>query len=166
MPKHITWVLVADASRARLFRREADGRLSSALDEELIGTHLPSREIASDRPGRTFDSGGYGRHANEPPTDPARHAQGEFARDVARLLDDKRKAQAFNRIVVVAPPRFLGELRSMMSLPLQELITDEIAKDLAKSPAHELQQHITELLQVHGLRNQNVPWGSSGRDVP
>ena len=148
MSKPITWVLVADGSRARLFvRQPSDASLSPALDQELIGTNLPSREIGSDRPGRTFDSGGQGRHAKEPPTDPARHAQAEFAREIALLLDDKRKAHAFDRIVVVAAPRFLGELRSMMPQQLRDLVAAEIAKDLTKSPPHELQQRLTELLE-------------------
>jgi protein required for attachment to host cells len=147
MPKPITWVLVADGSRARLFVRQPDGSLSPALDQELIGTNLPSREIASDRPGRTFDSGGQSRHAKEPPTDPARHAQAEFAREVALLLDGRRKAHAFDRMVVVAPPRFLGELRSFMPQQLRDLVAAEIAKDLTKSPPHELQRHLGAMLQ-------------------
>jgi len=147
MSEQITWVLIADGSRARLFVREPDSSLSPALDQELIGTNLPSREIASDRPGRTFDSGGQGRHAKEPPTDPARHAQSEFAREIANLLDDKRKTHAFDRIVVVAPPRFLGELRSMMPQQLQDLVTAEVAKDLTKSPTHVLKDQLTDLLQ-------------------
>jgi putative Mg2+ transporter-C (MgtC) family protein len=148
MSRPITWVLVADGSRARLFvRQPSDGSLSPALDQELIGTNLPSREIASDRPGRTFDRGGQGRHAKEPPTDPARHANAEFAREVALLLDDRRKAHAFDRLVVVAAPRFLGELRSFMPQQLQDLVAAEIDKDLTKSPPHELKDHLTELLQ-------------------
>jgi hypothetical protein len=64
MPKPTLWVLVADAARARLFQVEQPQQvLSAALGQELIGSNLRSREIASDRPGRTFDSGGEGRHA-------------------------------------------------------------------------------------------------------
>jgi protein required for attachment to host cells len=148
MSKQITWVLVADASRARVFLVDpSDANLSPALDQELIGTNLPSREIASDRPGRTFDSGGQGRHAKEPATDPARYAQERFAHDIVRLLDSRRKVQAFDRMVVVAPPRFLGDLRSVMSRQLQDLVVAEVAKDLTKSPPHELQGHLAGCLQ-------------------
>jgi len=147
MSRPITWILVADGSRARLFVRAPDGGLSPALDQELIGTNLPSREIASDRPGRTFDSGGQGRHAKEPPTDPTRHAQASFAREIVQLLDDKRKAHGFDRMVAIAPPRFLGELRAVMSPQLRNLVAAEIAKDLTKSAPHELQDHLTKLLR-------------------
>jgi protein required for attachment to host cells len=149
MPKPIIWVLVADAARARLFQVEQPQQtLSPALVQELIGTNLPSREIASDRPGRTFDSGGQGRHAKEPPTDPARHAQGEFARDVVRPLDEKRGNRSFERLIVVAPPQFLGDLRALMSQQLQESVSAEIAKDYSKLQLHVLQDRLHEVLDA------------------
>ena len=149
MPKPIIWVLVADAARARLFQVERPQQtLSAALGRELIGSNLPSREIASDRPGRTFDRGGEGRHAKEPSTDPARHAQEEFARDVVRLLDEKRESRSFERLIVVAPPQFLGDLRAAMPQQLQAAVAAEVAKDLSKLPMHELQDHLREVLDA------------------
>jgi protein required for attachment to host cells len=149
MAKPIIWVLVADAGRARLFQVEQPQQtLKPALGQELIGSSLPSREIVSDRPGRTFDSGGEGRHAKEPPTDPARHAQEAFAREVVRLLDDKRESRQFQRLIVVAPPQFLGDLRAMMPRQLQDAVSAEVAKDLSKLPPHELQEHLREVLEA------------------
>jgi protein required for attachment to host cells len=149
MLKPTVWVLVADAARARLFQvNQPQQTLSAALERELIGSNLPSREIASDRPGRTFDSGGQGRHAKEPPTDPARHAQSEFAREVVQLLDEKRESRAFERLIVVAPPQFLGDLRATMSQQLREAVSAEVAKDLSKLPLHELQDHLREVLEA------------------
>jgi protein required for attachment to host cells len=147
MPKPIIWVLVADASRARLFQAERpEHTLGPALASELIGSNLPSREIASDRPGRAFDRSGQGRHAMEPSTDPARHAQEQFARDIVRLLDEKRESRSFERLVVVAPPQFLGDLRAVMPQQLQETVSAEVAKDLSKLPPHELRDHLREVL--------------------
>jgi protein required for attachment to host cells len=149
MPKPIIWVLVADATRARLFQVEQPQQtLTPASGEELIGSNLPSREIASDRPGRSFDRGGQGRHVMEPSTDPARHAQEEFARDVVRLLDEKRKRGSFDRLIVVAPPQFLGDLRTLMPRQLQEAVNAEVAKDLSKLPPHELQDRLREILEA------------------
>jgi protein required for attachment to host cells len=149
MPKPIIWVLVADAARARLSQVEQPRQtLSPALARELIGSNLRSRDIASDRPGRTFDSGGEGRHAKEPPTDPPRNAQEEFARDVVRLLDEKSKSGAFDRLIVVAPPQFLGDLRAVMPQPLQAAVAAEVAKDLSKLPLHELQDHLRKTLKA------------------
>ncbi len=148
MPKPTIWVLIADAHRARLFRREGgDGELLPALDREMIGESRPSREIASDRPGRSFDSGGEGRHAMAPSTDPARHAQASFAHDIAGRLDKERTRHAFDELIVVAPPEFLGDLRAAMSDPLRRMVTAEFKKDLSKQPTHELQSHLEKLLE-------------------
>jgi protein required for attachment to host cells len=150
MPKPIIWVLVADAARARLFQVEQPQQtLRAALARELIGSNLPSREIASDRPGRTFDGAGEGRHAKEPPTDPARHAQQEFAREVVRLLEEHKESRAFDRLIVVAPPQFLGDLRALMPQRLGDCVSAEIAKDLSKLPQRELQAHLADVLDAH-----------------
>jgi protein required for attachment to host cells len=147
MPKPNIWVLVADAARARVFHVERPNMtLAPALGRELIGPRLQSREIASDRPGRTFDRAGEGRHAKEPPTDPARHAKGQFAHDLAGLLDDERKQGSFDRLIIVAAPQFLGDLRNVMSKQLRDLVADEIAKDLSKLPPQELQEHLGDVL--------------------
>ena len=149
MPKPTIWLLVADAARARLFQVEQPQlTLSAALGRELIGSNLPSREIGSDRPGRTFDSAGEGRHAKEPPTDPARHAQQTFAREVVQLLDEKRLKGAFDRLIVVAPPQFLGDLRAAMTVQLRAAVVAEIGKDLSKLALPELQDHLRDTLEA------------------
>jgi protein required for attachment to host cells len=107
-----TYVLIADGARARLFVvAEGTADLKPAFGQEFIGTNLPSREIGSDRPGRSFDSAGFGRHAMEPPTDPHRHAERVFAQEVAAVLEDARRRNEFQDLVVVAPPKALGDMR-------------------------------------------------------
>ncbi len=135
----VTWILIADGARARLLVNEGIGKgLKPALDQEFIGTRLPSREIASDRQGRTFDSAGQGRHAMERPTDPHRYAKQSFAHEIAQILDSARKREAFDRLVVVAPPEALGDLRAEFSEPLRRMITAELQKDLTKAALSEL----------------------------
>lgn len=145
----ITWVLIADGSRARLFVNEGVGKgLKPVLGQQFIGTKLPSRDIATDRPGRAFDSAGEGRHAMEPPTDPHRHEKQAFAHELADVLEDRRKRNAFDRLVVVAPPEALGDLRSEFSDQLRRLVTAELNKDLTKISIHELSDHLGEVMAV------------------
>lgn len=145
----ITWVLIADGSRARLFVNEGVGKgVQPALDQQFIGTKLPSRDIATDRPGRAFDSAGEGRHAMEPPTDPHRHEKQTFAQEIANVLEDARKRNAFDRLVVVAPPQALGDLRSGFSEDLRRMVTAELNKDLTKIPIHELPDFLGEVMAI------------------
>ena len=144
-----TYVLIADGARARLFVvEEGTADLKPALGQEFIGTNLPSREIGSDRPGRSFDSAGFGRHAMEPPTDPHRHAERVFAQEVAAVLEDARRRNEFQHLVVVAPPKALGDLRAGFSDALRDRVTAELHKDLTKIPIHDLPSHLAGILRT------------------
>lgn len=148
-----TWILVADGARARLLtRRERGGPLVPALDREFIGSNIPSREIDSDRPGRTFDSAGEGRHAMEPPTDPRRKKKADFAKELAAMLDAEAKRGAFERLVVIAPPQALGDLRAEFSDAVQGRIVEEINKDLVDAPNEELAGRLSDAAPAHPLR--------------
>lgn len=147
MSGKVTWVVVADAARARIFSLNGPRQsISLAAVRELSADLKPSREIASDRPGRTHDRSGQGRHAEEPPTDPKRHAKFSFAREIGQLLDDERRKNAFAKLHVVAPPQFLGDLRGVMSAELRALVDTEINKDLTGLSLHDLTPQLQELL--------------------
>jgi protein required for attachment to host cells len=148
MAKQVTWVLVSDAARGRIFELSQDRDLVPAYKRELIGETQPSRDIASDRPGRTFDRSGGGRHAKEPHTDPKRHAKAELAHEIGRVLDSERKKGAYDRLIIVAPPQFLGDLRAAMSKPVQELIVAEVNKDLSKLAPHQLKEQLGDVLAI------------------
>ena len=140
-----TWVLVADGTRARLFVQDDEG-LKPALEEEFIGMNLPSRDIASDKQGRSFDSAGQGRHAMERPTDPHRHEKQVFASDIADLLDSARRNNAFDELVVVAPPRALGEVRAALGPEAGRRVVAEVAKDLTRLPKWRIVPHLRPAL--------------------
>lgn len=143
--KDTTWILVADAARARVFQFRNNGRsLEPAWQLEHAGSHLPSRDIGSDRPGRTFDSAGEGRHAKEPPTDPARYEKERFAREIAQKLDDDRKHHNFDALIIVAPPQFLGDLRAALPAQLEDYVRKEVNKDLSKLKPAEILKHLKD----------------------
>lgn len=148
MQKPKVWIVVADGARGRFFRLSEDRELVSAYAHELVGEMLANRDVVSDRPGRTFDRGGDGRHAMEPHSDPKRHAKTVLAREIGRLLEEERKKQSFDQLVIVAPPQFLGDLRNEMTKPLQGLIAKEINKDLSKLAPHQLKIQLSDVLAI------------------
>lgn len=140
-----TWILIANAARARVFALQNKGRsLETAWELEHAGSSLLSRDIASDRPGRTFDRAGDGRHAKEPPTDPTRYEKERFAREVAQKLDNDRKQNNFDELIIVAPPRFLGDLRLAMPAQLEGCVSKEVNKDLSKLKPAEILKHLKD----------------------
>jgi protein required for attachment to host cells len=149
----ITWILIADAMNARVLCQQAPGGTLSVLpDYQLTAPAVKgfSRDLKSDRPGRAFDTGSGQRHAMEPRTDPHDRAKLAFARRVATLLDEAADRNEFQRLVLVAPPRMLGALRSRLDLSTRALISCEIAHDLVRTPLAELSHHLREALAGSG----------------
>lgn len=128
MPKPTTWVLVCDGQHARIFEVTEKGRVDFLGD---YGSELPpTRDIAADRPGRTFDRAGPGRHAMEPRHDAHRQGKSEFLREMADRLDRSCRSRDFDNLVVIAPPTALGDLRSSFSKRIQSALVQEHAKEV------------------------------------
>lgn len=144
-----TWILVADGSRARILCSEGPGRGVKPMPEHVFEvSREPDREIDADRPGRTFDSVGGGRHAKEPRTSPQRHRKAAFARELAGHLAQQRAGGAFDRLLVVAPPAMLGDLRPHFTKEIERCLVAEVRKDLTGIPDHEIGKHLGDVLAV------------------
>jgi len=148
MAHKVTWILVSDASRARVYENEGGGgEFKDVLGRDFIHDNRPSRGIASDKPGRSFDSSGQGRHSMEQANDPHSFERFVFARELAQMLEEHRKEQDFDQLVIVAPPKMLGDLRAAFTRGVEALIAGEINKDLTKVPIHELPAHLSEIIR-------------------
>ena len=130
----VTWVVVADCARARLFVHRGPGSgLAPLSDHDSIGLgRVHGRDIAGDRPGRTFDSAGAGRHALEPPTDPKTAEKRAFLHALAGEIDKGAACHAFDRLVLVAPPAALGGLRGALAKGSRRRVDTEIGKDFSR----------------------------------
>ena len=153
-----TGILIADGAKAKVLAHDRkSGSLSPAFPYEFTGTTAQSKEIASDRPGRSFESSGRGqpgdvgaghpRHAMEPHTDPQRYAEFAFARELTHHLQEGANKKRFDRLVVVAAPRTLGDLRQLLPDTLKKLVSAELDKDLTNVPERELPKHLEAVLK-------------------
>jgi protein required for attachment to host cells len=142
-----TWILLADGARARVIEQDRKERdFKPAFEQEFFGQKAQSKEIASDRPGRSFDRAGQGRHAMEPPTDPQRHAKFAFAGDLAKYLQKAAGEERFGRLVLIAAPKTLGDLRELLPDVVRKRISAELDKDLTKVPTKDLAHHLDPAL--------------------
>ena len=149
MKKTITWILVADGSRARIFANSGPNKgLEPAVDQEFSVELHPSREIVSDRPGRTKESRDSTRHTIEPRVDWHRFEKEKFAKSMAKLLDAGAERGAYSRLILVAPPRTLGDLRSALNPRTRALVAGEIDKDLTHLTPQELPDHLYRVLPL------------------
>lgn len=148
----MTWILVANSSKAKIFTinksKFLDGKEKPILIKEF--THPESRkrdiELTSDRPGhyQARDGGGHGSY-NEP-TEPKEYEAEVFAREVYRVLDAGRLANLYKELVLVVPPHFYGLLNKHLHNPLEQLIVKVIEKDYTKTPEKTLEEHLKSQL--------------------
>jgi protein required for attachment to host cells len=139
-----TWVLIADAARARIFENTGKGTgLTIVQDMTLDAELLPSHELGTDRPGRSFDSVGSGRHAMESPSDLHREQKRQFARRIAEAIAERQARRSFDRLVLVAPPVTMGDLRAALPDKVKSVVAAEVVADLTNTPMSELPAHLT-----------------------
>jgi protein required for attachment to host cells len=144
-----TWILIADGARARIYLNEGPGKgIKPVEGGEIAGDHRPNRELERDKPSRSFESVGATRHAIEPRQDPHRELKRDFAERLAALLEERLSQKAFDRLVLVAPPAALGDLRAALPEAVRARVHAELGKDLTKTPASELPGHLAGVLAI------------------
>ncbi len=137
----VTWVVVADGSRARVFsraKRFSDLQPVEVLEEPDARTR--ERELISDRPGRSFDSHGSGRHAMGSNSSAKDEILEEFARRIAHRIEAGRTGGDFHHLILVAAPAVLGAIRLILSNASRQLIVGEVSKNLAHHEAADIQK--------------------------
>jgi len=97
-----------------------------------------TRDQGTDRPGRYSGTAVGGPKSAMEQTDFHQQAEDRFAVDIAEVLYKKSHIQDFQHLIVVAPPRALGTMRSALRKEVAQKITAEIAKDLTSHPVTEI----------------------------
>nr|WP_295371971.1 host attachment family protein [uncultured Sphingosinicella sp.] len=128
---HNSFVVVADGAKMLFFRNEGDAEfLKLEIERKREQENLPDRDLKTADRGRTFDaSGGAGRSAYEE-TDFHQLEEDRFAAETAELLKTRALRNDFESLIIVAPPKTLGELRKHYHKEVEKRLTGEIAKDL------------------------------------
>lgn len=144
-----TWILIADGARARILLNEGPGHGLTNLPDAVFETsHAPSRDIDADRHGRSFESTGSKRHAMSPKTDGHRRQKILFASRLSDYLAKALDRSAFDRLIIVAAPVTLGDLRAKISDRVLETVSGEIAKDLTAIPVRDLDSYLTDVIAL------------------
>jgi protein required for attachment to host cells len=147
MSSTTTWILVCDASRARLFA--VDGHGPWTLVDTILhpASQLKGADLAADRPGRSHQRTSEGRSAMEPHTDPREVEAEHFAGELAARLYEGHGKNAYRDVVLVAPPRFLGLLRGAIDEQVAKQVRGSVDKDLTKIAARDLPEHLKDVLR-------------------
>ena len=143
-----TWVLVADGEKALFLRNEGGAAAPQLAVMRVEQQDNPRQgEQVSDRPGRRADTGAGQRSAMEE-ADWHQLAKDRFAADLSEILTRMVRRGRIARIVLVAPPRSLGELREQLDDTVRKTVIAEIPKTLTGHTLPALQKIIIEALEA------------------
>ena len=136
-----TWIIAADASRARILQAtDGDQRLDEIEDLLNPEGRAHNRDLVADAQPRFHGTSGPGSDREE--TSATEHATELFAKRVSEYLDKARTAHRYDRLHLVAPPKFLGQLRKELDKEVQKLVAEELPKDLSWLKADEIQERL------------------------
>lgn len=136
-----TWLLVADASKARifslhkalLFKEQTNAKNLLLVDQfSHAKSRMKSAELVTDR------LGDFGTGTFVEATPPKLYEAERFAMELANQLDAGRKAKSFRDIILIAPPAFMGMLNKHLHNDTLKLVAQTIEKDYTQNNEREL----------------------------
>ena len=143
-----TWILVADASRGRIFSSSKKGeawKLVAELDHPE--SRMKNRDINMKEQGRTRQSFGAGhRPRMEPDTEPKEVEAEHFAHELADKLAEGVVKKSCSSIALVAPPHFLGLLKQTLGDQASKCVAATVDKDYTDSDVRELMTRLEEIV--------------------
>jgi protein required for attachment to host cells len=148
-----TWILVADAARARLYECDGSGaHLKQINDFHHAESRTKNHELVADRPGRMWQSHvgphpGRGSKSSMEPSISAKEAEHEhFARQLAATLVQGLNDHAYGRLILVANPDFLGLLRRFADEQVRKHVVASVDKDYTALTTPELLDKLAAVL--------------------
>jgi len=131
-------VLVGDGEKALFLRNKGDAQNPNLAVEEILQQRAAQAHEGAELTGEA------GRRAIEAHPDWQRFDKEDFARETARALYAAAHANRFTQLVVVAPPKILGELRKEFHKEVADRVIAEIDKTLTNRDLGEIERVLVE----------------------
>ncbi|MDQ2093865.1 host attachment family protein [Rhodalgimonas zhirmunskyi] len=142
--KQDTLIVVADGEKVLFLRNLTDHQNPNF---EVTGKeeqdNPPDRAQGTDKPGRMPDTG-HSQRSGLDETDWHELAKERFAADLADMLYERAHKGEFERLVLVASPPVLGELRDKMHKEVSDRVVAEIPKTLTNHPVNEIEKLVKQ----------------------
>ncbi len=146
--KQGTWVVVTDSEKALFLRNLTDHENPNLeIFDEEAQENPSDREQGANRPGRMHD-GGPGQRSAMEDTDWHELQKERFAADLAEMLYAEAHKGAFDRLVLVASPQVLGDLRGALHKEVADKIVAEIPKTLTNHPVRDIEKLVKKELEA------------------
>lgn len=144
--KRLTWILVANAAKARLFQSDGHG-LREISDAIHPASAAHGRDLLADAAGRRGQGpAGRGDRPGLGGDEPVQRQEAErFARQLAALLKTGLDEHAYDGLVLVAPPHLLGLLRKHLGHTVSRRVDATLDRDLVHVEPADLESWIHAL---------------------
>jgi protein required for attachment to host cells len=139
-----TWIVAADSSRARIL--QVTGRENHLHEIDHLQNpegRADDRELTTDAHPRFRGTSGPGSDRQE--TGAQEHAVEKFSKQLGDYLEKARTEHRYDRLVLVAPPAFLGSVRKELGKEVEKLVAEELPKDLSWFSEQALEEYFSEI---------------------
>ena len=116
------WILLANASRARLLEQETRDKVKELKSFEHPQGRSRAAELSTDRSGYQRTDRSFGAASFQPRTDPRQKEHALFARELADYLEREAQLGTFASISLLASSPFLGELKAELGASTKRLL--------------------------------------------
>jgi protein required for attachment to host cells len=138
------YIVVAESTRARIFDYEKGSqRFEEICDLVHPQGRLEEQESNSDKPGRQMRGDAKAHHCIAGSNSNREIESGVFAKEICSKLETDRCHNKFDKLILIAPPHFLGELRDKMTPYCSSRVSSSIGKNLLHCSKEEILSHLT-----------------------
>ena len=136
---HNALVLVADGTKVLYLRNHGDeNQIDLRTESHDQREDRKDRDIKTDAPGTTKQSGGYGRSTYEE-TDFQQQEEDRWVKDAAEELRARALRNDFEALAIVAPPKALGTLKKCLHKEVEKRIVCTVNKEMSGRPIPDIE---------------------------
>jgi protein required for attachment to host cells len=163
--KPVTWILVADGRQARIYTRSyaeksiplpgnakhhhyEEGHAHELVPvpgADFLAESAQHYDFNSKQLGRVHESANSAHHMSEPRETVGEKIKRQFMETIAGHLKVAHQAKLFERLVLVAPAKALGELKESLSREVLGCVAAELPKDLTHCETRALAEHLENI---------------------
>jgi len=147
----ITWIAVADGEKALIFTNEdtPDNPFLKIVSKENLD-NPPTREQGANRPGRLRDGGAAGAQRSAvAETDWHEFEKEQFEKAFAAALSKAALRDAFDHLILFAPPQSLGRIRRELHKEAEQRLAFAEDKDLTNHSVVDIERHVKRAYASH-----------------
>ena len=151
MPEHPPprrWALVMDATRARIVDLSSpDGTIQPVEGRVFRSDQRHLRRIIADMSGQAVDRLRSHPGKIETGTDAIHADEREFLETVLRIVQQRREADEFDLLTLVALPPVLDKIQTVMPAGLRQRIERTVPADMTSVPASDIRRRLSQLMR-------------------